>query len=461
MSASIVYSHWWRKVPSMKLFLAHHSLLTLPGLSGALVCGMVLCGCGERGHVTAEPPTTPAIASPALVASPTADRENNPARKQPATQALVVAQVPSHSDPAPVADTPTSPQPPTRPPSNLPAGSENRQLNLRMLGEALRRYVIDNEGRLPAHLSELYKQGLVMDLSVFSLPSGGTRIMGESQIDTLTDYEMLAKLTNERPLLVFREKVGPRNGLPLAFYSDRTIRTVERSAQGELAVPSVIGLDTKDAKEKLSKVGYKNLRFVIANQSASTRERELTVQGQTPSAGSAVSSQTQIVLTIYPPGGEPSEQSPAGAAVPSVVGLKAAEAKARMLEAGFRVLFVSSDQPAPTKEEELTIQRHTPAAGAAAPKGTQVTLIVYPKGAETADTTSAGDKIEVPRVIGLDVKDAKALLESKGAKIRLESADTPPTRDQAFTIEAQAPEAGKKIRRGTTVVLRVYSASKP
>jgi hypothetical protein len=100
--------------------------------------------------------------------------------------------------------------------------------------------------------------------------------------------------------------------------------------------------------------------------------------------------QTQIAMTLYPPAGKTTEQSPAGAAVPSVIGLKAAEAKARMIEAGFRVLFVSSDQPAPTKEEELTIQRHTPAAGAAAPKGTRILLIVYLKGAETADTNVGG-----------------------------------------------------------------------
>jgi Tfp pilus assembly protein PilF len=96
--------------------------------------------------------------------------------------------------------------------------------NLQALGDALKFYEIDSEGKPPSRLSELYKQGLVPDLAIFSCPASGKRITEEAQIDQLTDYEIVAQASGDqkrRPMI--KEKYGYHDGQALVFYSDRSI----------------------------------------------------------------------------------------------------------------------------------------------------------------------------------------------------------------------------------------------
>ncbi|MFQ5913547.1 MAG: PPC domain-containing protein [Nitrospinota bacterium] len=101
--------------------------------------------------------------------------------------------------------------------------------NLQTLGQALRMYLIYNEKKLPARISELYTNGFVLDLDVFSCRSTGARITDEKKIDELTDFVLATKITEERPLLLIKEKSADASGRVLALYSDRSVREIEAS----------------------------------------------------------------------------------------------------------------------------------------------------------------------------------------------------------------------------------------
>jgi tetratricopeptide (TPR) repeat protein len=95
---------------------------------------------------------------------------------------------------------------------------------LQALGQALKLHLIYNDGKLPGRISELYKQGFVLDLDTFCCPASGTRITDPARIDEQSDYLVTTNATDEKPLLLFKERSAFHNGKTLAFYSDRSIR---------------------------------------------------------------------------------------------------------------------------------------------------------------------------------------------------------------------------------------------
>jgi tetratricopeptide (TPR) repeat protein len=110
-------------------------------------------------------------------------------------------------------------------------GEPECQENLRALGDALKLYLMNNEGKLPSRLSELYKQGFVPDLATFSCPASGKRITEEAQIDQLTDYEVVDQAGGDpkrRPII--KEKYGYHDGMALVFNTDFSIDKVKAPA---------------------------------------------------------------------------------------------------------------------------------------------------------------------------------------------------------------------------------------
>jgi hypothetical protein len=346
-----------------------------PLLLGALSMALLTGGC-------AKPPNGSAEVSP-------------PASKEPARKPV------AHAETGERAEAPPRSQPPVRSESR-PLSSEHpadqsaieeRQANLNMLGSALGLYLMYNNGELPPRISELFKQGFVLDLNTFVLPTTGKRITDGGQLDALTDYEMVTQLTAERPLLLLREKTSPPGGNALAFYSDRKIRPVGDSPSPQQVVPSVVSLKAKEAKLRLAQAGYSQIRFVAADQPAPSKEQELTIERQTPPAGVAAPTETLIVLAVFSAARERTDEPPPtggnqGRVVPSVVGLKAKEAKTRLSEAGFaQVRFAAAAQPAPSKEQELTIERQTPPAGSVASSETLMLLVIYsPAAGQSSET---------------------------------------------------------------------------
>ncbi len=96
--------------------------------------------------------------------------------------------------------------------------------HLEVLGAAYGRYLVMTGGRPPERMSDLYRQGLVLDLDTFTCPAAGNRIADAKQIDEKTDYTIATNLTDRTPMLLFQEKKGIHEGQALSYYSDRTFR---------------------------------------------------------------------------------------------------------------------------------------------------------------------------------------------------------------------------------------------
>lgn len=98
--------------------------------------------------------------------------------------------------------------------------------NMQALGEALRLYIMLNEGKWPGTLSDLYEEGIANDLSLFTCPASGRILETADQIDTDSDYVMASERA-QTPMLLFKEKYGYHNGKALAFYSDRKLKLID------------------------------------------------------------------------------------------------------------------------------------------------------------------------------------------------------------------------------------------
>ena len=99
--------------------------------------------------------------------------------------------------------------------------------NLRTLAHALRSYVMLHDGKLPAKMSDLHREGLLPGLAVLTCPASGRRITDPDRIDAETDYELAVSIDGELPILLVREKYANHDGRALAFYSNRTVRRVQ------------------------------------------------------------------------------------------------------------------------------------------------------------------------------------------------------------------------------------------
>jgi hypothetical protein len=107
--------------------------------------------------------------------------------------------------------------------------------NLELLGAAYSRFLYMNEGKPPSRMSDLYTQGLVLDLGAFTCPAASNRIANARQIDELTSYEVTTNLADKLPMLLFKEKHGFHGGQALTFYSDRSFRKI---AATSIATPT-------------------------------------------------------------------------------------------------------------------------------------------------------------------------------------------------------------------------------
>ena len=125
--------------------------------------------------------------------------------------------------------------------------------------------------------------------------------------------------------------------------------------------------------------------------------------------------------------------------VPKAVGLSLADAKTLLTEAGFKLTLV--DDPSSGKPSGA-ITRQDPGAGAPLLQGSVVILYI-----------STGEGIvAVPRLVGLDIGAARALLLAAGLPVRenMVSDDT-----LAGTVLSQDPAAGATVPLGTTVTLYI------
>jgi serine/threonine-protein kinase len=195
-------------------------------------------------------------------------------------------------------------------------------------------------------------------------------------------------------------------------------------------VPSVVGLDVRDAQRKLENVG---LVARIAQGRHSLRVDEGAVLDVRPDEGTVVEDGTRVVLV--PSAGPPPVR------VPNIVGKTLERARELLRGADLRVGDVTREYHADLAEGHVI--RQSVDGRDDAPLGSAIDVVV-----------SRGPKpLPVPRVAGRIVEDATALLEDAGFVV---------ARSDAFSddiargrVISQDPARGKDLQPGETVSIVV------
>jgi beta-lactam-binding protein with PASTA domain len=189
-------------------------------------------------------------------------------------------------------------------------------------------------------------------------------------------------------------------------------------------VSPVIGQTSTAAVSRLQQDGFKTQ--IIRRVSA---RRPGTVVGEQPAGGSKASKGSLVMLTVA--------AAATSVPVPNAVGVAQADARDRLVAAGFLVksFSVSSDQPVGT------VVAQAPAAGEKTARGTAVRINVS-KGSATTN---------VPSEVGTDSATAQQALAAKGFK---PSVTQVPSDQPVGTVVAQSPSGGQ-ARKGAGVQLNV------
>ena len=215
-----------------------------------------------------------------------------------------------------------------------------------------------------------------------------------------------------------------------------TVTLTVSSGPGSTPVPDVSGMGRNAAIRTLSQQGFKP---VVQTQPSDTVKVDVVI-GTSPPAG--VSVQQGSPVTVIVSGG------PAPKTVPDVTGKSQADAAAQIAAAGLRVANVTK-QNAPGQTPGTVISQD-PAGGTMRPKDSPVNLVV----------AQAPANVAVPAVTGMTAPNAANTLGAAGLKVKTTS--TPVTdATQDGVVVAQAPPAGKQVKRGTTVTITVGKFTQP
>jgi serine/threonine-protein kinase len=133
-----------------------------------------------------------------------------------------------------------------------------------------------------------------------------------------------------------------------------------------------------------------------------------------------------------------------GTEVPDVVGQRLAQARAEVIDAGFKVGEVSYEASA--SEDEGTVLEQSPDGGDEADEGSEVDLVV----------SSGPETVEVTDVVGVQRKTAIAQLQGDGFKVREAAREASDTVKAGFVIR-QDPGGGEKAAPGATITIVVSS----
>ena len=189
-------------------------------------------------------------------------------------------------------------------------------------------------------------------------------------------------------------------------------------------VPAVEGLPGNEASERLQEAGF---RVTIAT--AASDAPSGTVFAQDPAAGTDAEEGSTVTISV--------SRGPDTIAVPNAVGLAEAEARDRLVDAGFQV----ESEEVFSDREPGTVTAQSPNAGAEAERGSTVTIQV----------SKGSGLVEVPNVVGMTRGQAEA--ELSNAKLEANVVEVP-SDEPVGTVVAQNPVGGQ-AQQGTAVRLNV------
>ncbi|HEY3542821.1 MAG TPA: PASTA domain-containing protein [Gaiellaceae bacterium] len=195
-------------------------------------------------------------------------------------------------------------------------------------------------------------------------------------------------------------------------------------------VPKVTGIRLEAAVFQLkeAKLGVKVVR-------RDAKKPKNIVVGQAPKADKQVVQGTVVTLLV--------SKGPAGAKVPKLTGLAAADAVRKLQALG---LTATLSQQAAQGAAPGTVVAQSPKPGKRVKRGTAVDLGVA-KGAAA---------VVVPDVTGHSQADAEHDLQQRGLNVTIANV---PSAKPAGTVVAQSPAAGSKVQQGSTVRLNVAASA--
>ena len=204
------------------------------------------------------------------------------------------------------------------------------------------------------------------------------------------------------------------------------------SSNGRVTVPNVAGQSEAAAGATLRRAGL----VPVPALTASSTVADGMVIGETPPAGSVVSRGAHVTITV--------STGPSSSPLPNVAGLTAAQATAKLKEAGFKP--TAEKQPSATVAGGRVISTD-PSAGTEAQAGSSVTVFVSSGPAQTT----------VPDVVGQSRAAAEATLTN--AKLAAGAITQQTSSEQSpGTVLEQSPAAGSSLPAGGTVNLTVARA---
>jgi beta-lactam-binding protein with PASTA domain/predicted Ser/Thr protein kinase len=187
----------------------------------------------------------------------------------------------------------------------------------------------------------------------------------------------------------------------------------------QVAVPNVVGLDAAKAEQQLRDAGFE----VAQEQDPNSDEAENTVVGQSPEANAKAGKGSSVTITVA------SKAPPVD--VPPLVGLRQAEAEAKLRELGLTpVVRLVADEAAAGE-----VLSQDPVSGSKKTKGSSVSLTV----------SSGNDRVKVPNVVGQTCAEAQQTL----ADASLAGSCDPDT----WVVSTQSPAANEQADRRSTVTL--------
>jgi serine/threonine-protein kinase len=213
----------------------------------------------------------------------------------------------------------------------------------------------------------------------------------------------------------------------------------QRSAP-QADVPDVTGQDISDAKTVLQLQG-----FDVRSEYAHRLSPRGSVFEQDPVPGKANQDCDFLKLSCTKPTVTLSVSAgPGKAAVPRVAGLDLTTAENRLRKAHFNPVVQRAASETVSKGDVITSD---PPGGVRARQGSDVTLTV----------SSGPALVSVPLVVGESRSVAAAEIQSRGLVASVVERESPTQQGQVL---AQAPDAGTRVDRGSTVTIEV-SAGEP
>jgi serine/threonine-protein kinase len=260
---------------------------------------------------------------------------------------------------------------------------------------------------------------------------GGTLLEATTRLEG-AGFEVEAQRVQDQAPVDEVIRQDPRGGTKADEGSQITL-TVS-NGPGQARVPSVEGRPRDEAVEDLNEAGFD----VTTDGEASDEFDEGIAIRTVPEGGELADRGERIRLFV--------STGPESVSVPDVVGSTERSAESRLEGAG---LLVSVDEEA-SGADEGTVIRQAPAAGTEVDSGTRVTIVV----------STGREEAEVPSVIGLSLREARAALRDAGFRADVDETSVD-SADQDGVVVSQRPGGGSERRRGDTVTIFVGRFEEP